>query len=156
MLSISIPGFAELRLADLVCDLNGTLAHDGRLLPGVREALAALASELRVHVVTADTHGLAAQELRGLPVSLEVIPPGALAAAKRAFVERLGAAGVVALGNGRNDRELVAAAALGIAVLQGEGAAPETLAAADVVVPGALEALELLRHPRRLVATLRD
>ena len=60
MLSIAIPGFGELRLADLVCDYNGTLAHDGRLLPGVAAALAALAADLRVHVVTADTHGGAA------------------------------------------------------------------------------------------------
>jgi soluble P-type ATPase len=156
MLTIDIPGFGELRLAHLVCDFNGTLAHDGQLLPGVREALAELARELRVHVITADTHGGAAEQLAGLPVSLEVIPPGGQARAKRAFVERLGAQGVVALGNGANDRELLAASALGIAVVQGEGAAAATLASADVVVTSARDALELLRHPRRLVATLRD
>lgn len=156
MLSISIPGFADLQLVDLVSDFNGTLAEDGRLLPGIREVLVALAADLRIHVVTADTHGTAARELRDLPVSMEVIPPADQAAAKRAFVERLGASGVVALGNGRNDREMLAAAALGIAVVQAEGAAPETLASADVVVPTAVEALELLRRPQRLVATLRD
>jgi soluble P-type ATPase len=156
MLSIAIPGFSDLRLVDLVSDFNGTLARDGRLLPGIREALAALAADLRIHVATADTHGSAAEELRGLPLSLEVIPPADQAPAKRAFVERLGAAGVVALGNGRNDREMLAAAALGIAVVQVEGAAPETLAGADVVVPTAIDALDLLRHPQRLVATLRE
>lgn len=156
MLSISIPGFADLRLVDLVSDFNGTLAHDGRLLPGVAEVLAALAADLQIHVVTADTHGGSARELQGLPVSLSVIAPGSQAAAKRAFVERLGASGVVALGNGRNDREMLAAAALGIAVLQGEGAAPDAVASADVIAPTAVDALELLRHPQRLVATLRD
>jgi len=156
MISISIPGFGDLRLVDLVSDFNGTLAEDGRLLPGVREALAALATDLRVHVVTADTHGTAAEELRALPVSIEVIAPVNQAAAKRAFVERLGATGVAALGNGRNDREMLAAAALGIAVVQAEGASPETLASADVVVHAAIDALEILRHPQRLVATLRD
>jgi P-type E1-E2 ATPase len=156
MLSISIPGFVDLRLVDLVSDFNGTLAQDGRLLPGIEEVLAALAADLRIHVVTADTHGSAAQELRGLPVTLQVIPSVNQAAAKRAFVERLGASGVVALGNGRNDREMLAAAAVGIAVVQAEGAAPETLASADVVVPTTMDALELLRHPQRLVATLRD
>ena len=156
MLSISIPGFGELRLAHLVSDLNGTLAHDGRLLPGVAEVIAALAGDLRIHVVTADTHGRASQELRDLPVSLEIIPPVDQARTKRALVERLGADRVVALGNGRNDREMIAAAALGIAVVQREGAAAVTLARADVVVPTALDALELLRNPRRLVATLRD
>jgi soluble P-type ATPase len=155
MLSISIPDFGDLRLLDLVSDFNGTLALDGRLLPGLGDLLAAL-TDLRIHVVTADTHGSAARELRGLPVTLQVIPGVAQAAAKRAFVEQLGASGVVALGNGRNDREMMSAAALGIAVVQAEGAAPETLANADVIVPTASDALELLRHPRRLVATLRD
>lgn len=156
MLSISIPGFAELRLQDLVSDFNGTLAEDGRLLPGVAEALAALAADLRVHVITADTRGGCARELQGLPVSLTVIAPGGQAAAKRSFVERLGAGGVVALGNGRNDREMLAAAAVGFAVVQAEGAAPETVASADVLVPTAALALELLRRPQRLIATLRD
>jgi soluble P-type ATPase len=156
MLSISIPGFADLRLGDLVCDFNGTLAQDGRLPPGVREGLVALAADLRIHIITADTHGGAARELQGLPVSLHVIEPVEQAAAKRAFVEGLGVGGVVALGNGRNDRDMLAAAAIGIAVVQGEGAAAAALASADVVVPSAIDALELLRHPRRLVATLRD
>ena len=156
MLSVSIPGFGDLRLVDLVCDFNGTLAHDGRLLHGMREMLIAVARDLRIHVVTADTHGSAAEELKGLPVSLEVVPRAGQAQAKRAFVERLGAGGVVALGNGRNDREMLAVAALGIAVLEGEGAAPESIAGADVLVRSALKGLELLRYPRRLVATLRD
>lgn len=156
MLSISIPGGGELRLADLVADFNGTLACDGRLLPGIREALGALAADLRIHVLTADTHGTAAEELRGLPVSVEVIAPSDQAAAKRAFVERLGASGVVAVGNGRNDRHMLAAATLGIAVVQAEGAAPDALANADVVVPTAIHALDLLRNPRRLIATLRE
>lgn len=156
LLTIPIPGLGELRLVHLVCDFNGTLAHAGRLLPGIREVLAELARELTIHVVTADTHGGAAEQLGGLPVSLEIIPPGGQAAAKRAFVERLGAEAVVALGNGANDREMLAVAALGIAVVEGEGAAAATLASADVVVTSARNALELLRHPGRLVATLRD
>lgn len=156
MLTIAIPGFGELRLVHLVSDFNGTLARDGRLLPGIREAIADLSRELRILVVTADTHGGAADELDGLPVSLEIIPPVEQARAKRAFVERLGAGTVVALGNGLNDREMLAAAALGIAVVEGEGAAAATLASADVVAYGARDALELLQRPKRLVATLRD
>lgn len=156
MISVAIPGFGDLELIHLVCDFNGTLALDGRLLPGIADALAELARDLRVHVITADTNGSAARELHGRPVTLELIPSSAQSAAKRAFAERLGAGGVVAIGNGRNDRELVSVAALGIAVMQGEGAAPETLVAADVVVTTALDGLRLLRNPHRLVATLRD
>jgi soluble P-type ATPase len=85
-----------------------------------------------------------------------VIPGGGQAEIKRRFVEALGAEGVVAIGNGRNDRLMLAAARLGIAVVQPEGAATETMAAADLVIPTIADALELLAHPLRLVASLRD
>ncbi len=62
---------------------------------------------------------------------------------------------VVAIGNGRNDRMMLDAAALGIAVCGAEGAAAETLEAADIVVGRIVDALDLLLHPKRLVATLR-
>jgi soluble P-type ATPase len=45
-------------------------------------------------------------------------------------------------------------AALGIAVVLGEGAAVEALLAADVAAPSIIAALELLTNPLRLVATL--
>jgi soluble P-type ATPase len=70
MISVDIPGFGALELAHLVLDYNGTLAIDGRLLPGVADALLDLAPSLRIHVVTADTFGLAKAELAGLPVEL--------------------------------------------------------------------------------------
>jgi len=76
--------------------------------------------------------------------------------AKRDFINRLGCAGTVALGNGRNDPLMLHAAELGIAVNLREGAAAGTLAAADIVRNGILPALELLSHPLRLTATLRS
>jgi P-type E1-E2 ATPase len=156
MLAIAIPGFGDLFLEHLVCDFNGTLAQDGQLLPGAAEALATLSASVSIHVVTADTHGGAAAALMDLQLVLHVIPPRQQAAAKRAYVERLGANGVVALGNGRNDVDMLDAAALGIAILQGEGAASAALASADVVASSIGVALDLLLHPQRLVATLRE
>ena len=50
---------------------------------------------------------------------------------------------------------MLAAAALGIAVCGAEGAAAETLQVADVVVIRIVDALDLLLHPKRLMATLR-
>jgi soluble P-type ATPase len=41
-------------------------------------------------------------------------------------------------------------------VLQGEGSAAATLAAADIVVPAVTDALDLLVKPLRLVASLRS
>jgi len=76
-------------------------------------------------------------------------------AQKAEFVNRLGAAGVVAIGNGANDAGMLEAAALSIAVIECEGASGEAIAAADVVVVGVANALDLLLNPRRLIATLR-
>jgi soluble P-type ATPase len=156
MIAIDIPGFRELRLQHLVLDYNGTLGNDGVLLPGVADAIETLAVNLRVHVVTADTFGLAAAQLAGLPVELVVVPVASQPERKLEFVRRLDADLVVAIGNGRNDRKMLEVAALAIALVQKEGGAAETLAAADVVSTNILDAFGLLRHPRRLVATLRS
>jgi len=156
VIKIDVPGFGLLRLEHLVLDFNGTLAVDGELLAGVAERLTVLAARLSVHVMTADTHGTAARALGRLPCSLAVAPPSGQAEAKRRFVEALSAERVVAIGNGRNDRLMLKAARLGIAVVQAEGASAEALAAADLVVPAIADALDLLAHPLRLVASLRD
>ena len=156
MIELTVPGFGALSLEHLVLDYNGTLAVDGKLLPGVRDALTALADRVVIHVITADTFGLAGTELAGLPVNITIIPQQAQADAKLAYVEHLGAERVFAVGNGRNDRKMLAAAAVGVALAQAEGAAAETIAAADIVATGILDGLDLLRNTKRLTATLRS
>ncbi|HUL91357.1 MAG TPA: hypothetical protein VLV56_03315 [Burkholderiales bacterium] len=156
MLEIDIPGFARLSLQHLVLDYNGTLALDGRLLPGVRRRLSTLSRALEIHVVTADTFGAARAALAGLPCRALILPARRQDRAKLAYVKRLGAARTACIGNGRNDRLMLKAAALGIAVLQGEGAAGVTLAEADIVIPAIAEALDLLAKPLRLTASLRS
>jgi P-type E1-E2 ATPase len=138
-----------------VCDYNGTLAADGLLIDGVHERIQRLSSELRVHVVTADTFGSAATQLQRLPCALVILDAENQAEAKRDFVQSLSAAHVVAIGNGRNDRMMLEAAALGIAVCGAEGAAAHVLQAGDIVVGRIVDALDLLLHPKRLMATLR-
>jgi len=155
MLELLIPGRPPLRLANLVLDYNGTLAADGRLVPGVGERLAALAQKVDVHVITADTFGMAAVETSSLPVSLQIIGTGDQAAAKLSLVESLGPDYVCAVGNGANDRLMLERAALGICVLGTEGAATRTLVASDIVVKNPVDALDLLLHPGRLAATVR-
>jgi soluble P-type ATPase len=156
MIGINIPGFKELRLTHLVLDYNGTIAGHGRLIPGVPEKLAVLAPRLAIHILTADTFGTVREQVSPLPADLIVISPGDQAHAKCEYVRRLGAELTVAVGNGRNDRLMLKEAALGIAVLQAEGAAVETLLAADVVAPDILAALDLLLAPDGLIATLRS
>jgi P-type E1-E2 ATPase len=156
MISIDIPGFGKLELAHLVLDYNGTLALDGRLLAGVAEALSGLAPRIRIHVITADTFSLARAQLAELPIELTITPVEAQAEAKLQFVSELGANTVVAIGNGRNDHKMLAAAALGIALVQREGGAAAAVTSADVVCTSILNAIELLQNPKRLVATLRS
>jgi len=88
MLQVDIPGRGTLNLAhlvlDLVLDLNGTIALDGEVLPGVAGRLATLAESLTIHLVTADTHGKAAATASHLGVQLARIEPGDEANQKRA------------------------------------------------------------------------
>ena len=156
MIEIAIPGHKDLRLTYLVLDYNGTLACDGELIEGVEGSLRGLAGDLQIHVVTADTFGKAQAGLEGLPCELVVLPAERQDVGKLAYIKRLGPENVVCVGNGRNDRLMLKEAALGIAVIQDEGAAAETLLAADVVCPHILSALGLLADPLRLTATLRS
>ena len=151
---IAIPGRETLRLDYLVTDFNGTLACDGALLPGVEETLRRLADHLSVRVLTADTFGRARETLAGMPCELVILSPGAQDSAKRRYVEN-GPTRCVCIGNGRNDRMMLAAAALGIVVMQTEGAALDTILAAAVAAPDIHAALGLLLNPARLIATLR-
>jgi soluble P-type ATPase len=136
-------------------DYNGTMACDGRLIEGVREMLDALRDRLEIHVLTADTFGKARAELAGVPASLSVLPEADQDQGKLDYVRALGLASVVAIGNGRNDKLMLAAAELGIALIQEEGACVETVTAADMVCPSILSALTLLTQTGRLVAGLR-
>jgi soluble P-type ATPase len=156
VIEIEIPGLRTLRLHHLVMDYNGTLARDGALLDGVRQRLDVLRATLRLHVVTADTFGAARKNLEGVECELAIIPEGGQAGAKLSYVQKLGAEGVVSIGNGRNDRLMLKHSALGIALVQEEGASFEALCACHVAVRSINDALDLLLHPRRLIATLRD
>ena len=156
MLRISVPGFKELQLDYLVLDYNGTLACDGEILEGVLPSLDALAKDLEIHVVTADTFGKVQSRMETSPCKLVVLPQENQDLGKLKYVEQLGGERVVAIGNGRNDRLMLKRAALGIAVVQEEGAAAETMLAADVVCPNIRAAMHLLRNPLRLTATLRS
>ncbi len=155
MLTIEIPGYGCLALEHLALDLNGTVALDGEVLPGVAERLAALSPHLQIHLLTADTRGRGASTATALGISLHRLTPGDEAAQKRAFVKSLGAKRVAAVGNGANDAEMLAVAALGVAVLGPEGLARAAWRNADLVVPDINAALDLLLHLQRLIATLR-
>ncbi len=157
MLEITIPGRSESwQLEYLLLDLNGTLALDGQLLPGVDSLIGRLSGTFEVYVLTADTFGTAARQFRDLPCHLHLLDSGDQIRQKEAFVRELGPSRCVAVGNGVNDQGMLRTARLGICIAGPEGAATAALEAADIVIPDILRALELLLHPKRLIATLRS
>jgi len=155
MIDIEVPGNKKLQLEHLVLDYNGTIAFDGAMIDGVKESLAELSQMLTVHVITADTFGSVKKALKDIDCNLALIPLDHQDVAKLEYVNNLGCEKTVSMGNGVNDRLMLKASALGVAVIQGEGAAFETLASADVVCTDIQSALSLLNNPLRLIATLR-
>jgi len=152
---ISIPGTGTIELKHLVFDYNGTVARDGHLMSNIAKTLADLSEKFSIHVLTADTGGTVAQELEGLPCTLHIITSGSEAEQKEAYVQALGPDSVICIGNGANDRLMLKAARLGIAVLEGEGSATSAILHSDIVARSIYDALGLLMVPQRIVATLR-
>ena len=156
MLEEAIPGYKTLFLSHLVLDYNGTITCDGRLINGVRERLEKLSKSLSIHILTADTFRSVQKEMTGIPCEVVVIGKENQTQAKADYVRQLGLQKTVTVGNGRNDALMLKEVVLGIAVIQEEGGAVETLLAADIVTHSVLVALDLLLNPLRLTATLRS
>ena len=156
MLNLDIPGFGKIEIRHLLSDFTGTLSVDGRLAEGVRERLERVAAILPVHILTADTFGTARRALAGMECTLRIFEEPGLTRLKADYARQLGSGGVLALGNGRNDRALLAAARVGVVVCMAEGCAVEAVQAADLLVPSAANALDLVLEPRRLLAGLRS
>jgi P-type E1-E2 ATPase len=152
MLRVAVPGRHDLELEQVVLDVNGTLTARGRLIDGVATRVAEVRSNLALHVLSADTYGNAEEIAAAAGAKFRRVVHGD---EKRAYLERLGATRTAAVGNGANDVPMLRTAALAIAVVGPEGANAAALAAADVVAPSILAALELLCDTQALTATLR-
>ena len=155
MLEIDIPGFGIVKLEHLVSDFTGTLSFDGKLLAGVKKQLNRIAKFLKIHVLTADTFGKARQELKGVKCEIHILTGKNHDIQKEEYINKLGAEAVVAFGNGSNDRRMLKAARIGIAVSLGEGCAVDAMMSADIFVTSAKDGLDLLLNPKRCKATLR-
>jgi soluble P-type ATPase len=155
VIELNIPGRDVIQLQHLVSDVNGTIAHDGRLIEGVVQPLHRLADRLTLHLLTADTHGKQDSIDRQLGLKAVRISAGDEAQAKAEVVRQLDPMTVVAIGQGANDAEMMRQAVLGICVISSEGLATETLMASDLIAEDITSALALLENPLRIVASLR-
>lgn len=155
MFELDIPGFGNVRLFHLVSDFTGTLSIDGSLIEGVKERLNVVSKFLKIHILTADTFGKAKAALEGIDCEVHILEGEDHDIQKENFVNMLGGFSVIALGNGNNDRLMLSAAKIGVAVCLSEGCATDAIKSADILVKSPVDALDLLLSPKRLKATLR-
>lgn len=152
---IEIPGYKTLDLKYLLLDYNGTIALDGHLSETVNRLICELSKELEIFVLTADTHGTAAAECEGLPVTLKTFPSDDAIMSKLAIVDSLDRIHCCAIGNGRNDTLMCASCELSICIMGEEGCYSHLINHTHITVKSIENALELLLKPKRLIATLR-
>lgn len=152
MIRLKIPAREVIELHHAVFDLNGTLAIDGKLIPGVPDRLRKLSETLTLHILTAGTHGNIAELEKLLGLAFQLVNSGE---EKVQYVEQLDPRTVIAFGNGTNDAGMLRLAAIGVAILGAEGLSLRTLREADLLVRSPLDAVDLMLRPKRLVATLR-
>ncbi|BBB89866.1 MAG TPA: HAD family hydrolase [Methylomusa anaerophila] len=156
MIPVQLPNGRQYEFRHVVFDYNGTLAEDGRMADEVRQLLVELAAKTHVAVITADTFGLARQELAAVPgVELIVLAADQDGTEKARCVQEWGGEHTVVVGNGVNDQPMFFIARLKICVLGPEGASTGVLAAANIVVRSPADAIRLLLQPKRLITTLR-
>jgi soluble P-type ATPase len=155
MFELDIPGFGHVHLEYLVSDFTGTLSVDGKLLPGVRQRLSKISEFLNIHMLTADTFGMAKTELAGIKCDIHILAGDNHDVQKERYLTDLGAEHVIAFGNGNNDRLMLRTARIGIAFCLGEGCAIDALKNADIIVTSAADGLDLILKSKRMKATLR-
>jgi hypothetical protein len=88
------------RLKHLGSDFTGTRFIHGKLVPSIKGLLSKVSSILDVHVLTADTFGMAQSELADIRCVLHILIGDSEDIPQGEYVDKLGAKNVVALGNG--------------------------------------------------------
>lgn len=156
MINISIPGWGNIEIENLVLDLNGTIATDGKIPLEVKEKINSLSNQVKIYILTVDTQGTASEESSDMDVELLKVSGEDSSEVKLKVVESLDPSRTVAIGNGSNDHLILKEAALGVAVLGEEGISASAIKNADVIVKNISDALDLFLKPRRLIATLRE
>jgi P-type E1-E2 ATPase len=156
MITMDIPGWGNMDIDNMLLDLNGTLATDGKIRPEVKGKINSLSGKVSIYILTADTQGTADEEMRDLNTKLIKMPAEDSKNKKFEFIKDLEIEKTVAIGNGNNDQLLLKEAGLGIAVLGEEGMSVSAMKDADIVVKSISDALDLFLKPKRLLATLHE
>ena len=155
MMEITIPGYGDIEIKNLVLDFNGTLAKDGSLINGVAELIQEISQTVNIYVITADTFGSVRLEMKELPVKVIQIGTDDERNRKLELIKKLDFKVTASIGNGSNDEWMLKESRLGICIMGQEGCSIKALKNADLVISDIKNALELFIFPNRLIATLR-
>ncbi|NBG88607.1 hypothetical protein [Isachenkonia alkalipeptolytica] len=156
-IDVKVPWGEKYTINHVVFDLNGTLANNGEIAKTTEKLLKALAQKAKIYVLTADTHNTAGKlkEEIGDFCEIIVLQSSDHSEEKARFVHTLGYRETVTLGNGGNDVKMVQEGILSFGIIAGEGAYAPLLTKVDIVVHNIDHAIEMLIHPRKIVATIR-
>jgi len=156
MMTIDVPGWESITIDNVVLDLNGTIATDGKISADVKEKIKSLSQKVKVYILTADSQGTASDESKDIGIELVKIPNEDSKNKKFEFLKNLKLERTIVVGNGNNDQLILRESTLGIAVLGDEGLASSALKNADILVKNISDALDLFLKPNRLIATLME
>jgi len=155
MIKFEIPGEGSRVIEHVIFDVNGTLALDGIILPGVKDLLKTLNDQVKIHLLTADTHEKQHEIDQQLGLTAIRVNKGNEAQQKAEYLIHLGRDQSAAIGQGANDSLMLKEAVIGICLLSQVGTSLDTMLAADIIVPDVIAAINLILNPTRLIASLR-
>lgn len=156
MISIDISGWGTIEIENIVIDLNGTLATDGKIPPAVKDKVNILSKDVKIFVLTADTQGTAKEESMGMNVELIVVPDEDSKRGKFDLLKTLDLERTIAIGNGNNDQIILKEAGLSIGIIGDEGLSQSAIKNSDIITKSIIDALDLFLKPKRLIATLKE
>lgn len=152
---IEIPNFKNLDIQNVLFDYNGTLAVDGKVPKEIHLLLQDVCKKYKVYVITADTFGSVKEALKSFDLEVVILSSQNHTKEKEDYLKSLGDNKTIALGNGNNDALMLQTAVVSMAILGEEGCAKEALLSSDIVCKNITNAMQLLLHPKRMIATLR-
>ncbi|MCD6436513.1 MAG: HAD hydrolase family protein [Clostridiales bacterium] len=155
MIKIEIPKGENFEIKYLVFDYNGTVANNGRIYQKALKRLNEY-TEVEIFIITADTYGTVAEELKNSNIKVKIISKENGAVDKENFIEKLGSKNVMAFGNGSNDKLMLKEAGIGICVIGKEGASVKAIMVSDLVVNNIDDALDYIDEPKKIIAGLRE
>jgi len=103
----------------------------------------------------ADTFGTVEDIFDGTGVHVKVVSKENGSIDKKDLIESLNPKKTIALGNGSNDALMLKMSGISIAVLGNEGLSLEALGNSDLVIKNINDFFEMMKEPKKLIATLR-